>query len=84
MQAGPNGRSAGSILLGRPAQLLLLARPGEARHWPATSRRGGGICPGRSDACCALFTQILPFYDDGVVALCGEFERDLYAGLGLA
>jgi CubicO group peptidase (beta-lactamase class C family) len=29
----------------------------------------------------ALFTQILPFYDDRVVALYGEFERELYAGL---
>jgi CubicO group peptidase (beta-lactamase class C family) len=32
----------------------------------------------------ALFTQILPFYDDRVVALYGEFERGLYAGLGQA
>jgi methyl acetate hydrolase len=29
----------------------------------------------------ALFTQILPFYDERVVALYGEFERNLYAGL---
>lgn len=29
----------------------------------------------------ALFTQILPFYDERVVALYGEFERGLYAGL---
>jgi methyl acetate hydrolase len=29
----------------------------------------------------ALFTQILPFYDKRVVALYGEFERNLYAGL---
>jgi len=29
----------------------------------------------------ALFTQILPFYDQRVVALYGEFERGLYAGL---
>ena len=28
-----------------------------------------------------LFTQILPFYDNRVVALYGEFERGLYAGL---
>ncbi len=32
----------------------------------------------------ALFTQILPFYDERVVALYGEFERGLYAGLGQA
>jgi methyl acetate hydrolase len=32
----------------------------------------------------ALFTQILPFYDDRVVALYGEFERGLYTGLGQA
>jgi methyl acetate hydrolase len=30
----------------------------------------------------ALFTQILPFYDDRVVALYGAFERGLYRGLG--
>jgi methyl acetate hydrolase len=30
----------------------------------------------------ALFTQILPFYDDRVVALYGAFERGLYQGLG--
>lgn len=29
----------------------------------------------------ALFTQVLPFYDERVVALYGEFERGLYAGL---
>jgi methyl acetate hydrolase len=29
----------------------------------------------------ALFTQILPFFDDRVVALYGEFERGLYRGL---
>jgi CubicO group peptidase (beta-lactamase class C family) len=29
----------------------------------------------------ALFTQILPFYDERVVALYGAFERSLYAGL---
>jgi hypothetical protein len=29
----------------------------------------------------ALFTQILPFFDERVVALYGEFERGLYAGL---
>lgn len=28
-----------------------------------------------------LFTQILPFYDERVVSLYGEFERNLYAGL---
>ena len=32
----------------------------------------------------ALFTQILPFYDDRVVALYGAFERGLYRGLGRA
>jgi methyl acetate hydrolase len=32
----------------------------------------------------ALFTQILPFYDDRVVALYGDFERELYAGLSRA
>ncbi len=32
----------------------------------------------------AFFTQILPFYDDRVVALYGAFERGLYAGLGQA
>jgi methyl acetate hydrolase len=31
-----------------------------------------------------LFTQILPFYDERVVALYGEFERGLYAGLNRA
>jgi hypothetical protein len=29
----------------------------------------------------ALFTQVLPFYDERIVALYGEFERCLYAGL---
>jgi CubicO group peptidase (beta-lactamase class C family) len=29
----------------------------------------------------ALFTQVLPFFDERVVALYGEFERGLYAGL---
>ncbi len=29
----------------------------------------------------ALFTQILPFFDDRVVALYGEFENRLYRGL---
>jgi CubicO group peptidase (beta-lactamase class C family) len=29
----------------------------------------------------ALFTQVLPFYDERVVALYGAFERGLYAGL---
>ncbi|MBZ9921890.1 MULTISPECIES: serine hydrolase domain-containing protein [unclassified Mesorhizobium] len=29
----------------------------------------------------ALFTQILPFYDERVVALYGAFERELYASL---
>ena len=29
----------------------------------------------------ALFTQIVPFYDERVVALYGAFERGLYAGL---
>jgi hypothetical protein len=29
----------------------------------------------------ALFTQVLPFFDDRVVALYGEFERGLYGGL---
>ena len=32
----------------------------------------------------ALFTQILPFYDDRVVALYRAFEHDLYRGLGRA
>jgi hypothetical protein len=32
----------------------------------------------------ALFAQILPFYDDRVVALYGAFERGLYWGLGRA
>jgi methyl acetate hydrolase len=32
----------------------------------------------------ALFTQILPFYDDRVVALYGAFEHGLYRGLGRA
>jgi CubicO group peptidase (beta-lactamase class C family) len=32
----------------------------------------------------ALFTQILPFYDERVVALYGAFERGLYRGLGHA
>jgi methyl acetate hydrolase len=32
----------------------------------------------------ALFTQILPFFDERVVALYGDFERGLYAGLGQA
>jgi methyl acetate hydrolase len=32
----------------------------------------------------ALFTQILPFYDDRVVALYGAFEHGLYQGLGHA
>jgi CubicO group peptidase (beta-lactamase class C family) len=30
----------------------------------------------------ALFTQILPFYDERAVSLYGAFERGLYAGLG--
>jgi CubicO group peptidase (beta-lactamase class C family) len=30
----------------------------------------------------ALFTQILPFYDERVVALYGEFESGLYRSLG--
>ena len=29
----------------------------------------------------ALFTQILPFCDERIIALYGEFERGLYAGL---
>jgi hypothetical protein len=29
----------------------------------------------------AMFTQILPFFDDRVVALYGDFERGLYHGL---
>src|SRR5258707_13798941 len=29
----------------------------------------------------ALFTQVLPFFDERIVALYGEFERRLYAGL---
>ena len=29
----------------------------------------------------ALFTQVLPFYGERIVALYGEFERGLYAGL---
>jgi hypothetical protein len=49
-------------LVGRPAQLLLLARSAE-------------------DVTGAFFTQILPFYDARTVALYGEFERGLYAGL---
>jgi CubicO group peptidase (beta-lactamase class C family) len=32
----------------------------------------------------ALFTQILPFFDDRVVALYGEFEEGLYRGLSHA
>jgi methyl acetate hydrolase len=32
----------------------------------------------------ALFTQILPFYDDRVAALYGAFEHGLYRGLGHA
>jgi methyl acetate hydrolase len=32
----------------------------------------------------ALFTQILPFYDDRVVSLYGAFESGLYQGLDLA
>jgi hypothetical protein len=28
-----------------------------------------------------LFTQILPFFDERIVALYGEFERGLHAGL---
>ena len=32
----------------------------------------------------ALFTQILPFFDERVVALYGEFERGLYGGLDRA
>jgi methyl acetate hydrolase len=30
----------------------------------------------------ALFTQILPFYDDRVIALYGAVEHGLYRGLG--
>lgn len=29
----------------------------------------------------SIFTQLLPFYDDRVVALYGDFERGLYDGL---
>jgi methyl acetate hydrolase len=32
----------------------------------------------------AMFTQILPFFDDRVVALYGDFERGLYRGLAHA
>jgi CubicO group peptidase (beta-lactamase class C family) len=32
----------------------------------------------------AIFTQTLPFYDDAVVKLYGEFERELYRGLNQA
>ena len=32
----------------------------------------------------ALFTQVLPFFDDCVVTLYGDFERGLYRGLGHA
>jgi methyl acetate hydrolase len=32
----------------------------------------------------ALFTQVLPFYNDRVAALYGAFERVLYWGLGRA
>ena len=32
----------------------------------------------------ALFTQVLPFYDDRVVTLYGQFESGLYRGLELA
>jgi methyl acetate hydrolase len=62
MQAGPNGRSAGSISW---AGLL------NCYFWLDPVRKVTG----------ALFTQILPFYDARVVALYGEFERNLYAHL---
>jgi hypothetical protein len=29
----------------------------------------------------SLFTQVLPFYDPGVVDLYGQFEQGLYRGL---
>jgi methyl acetate hydrolase len=32
----------------------------------------------------ALFTQVLPFYDERIVSLYGAFERGLYQGLGRA
>ena len=32
----------------------------------------------------ALFTQVLPFYDERIVSLYGAFERGLYRGLGRA
>lgn len=32
----------------------------------------------------ALFTQLLPFFDDRVVALYGDFERELYRSLDRA
>ena len=32
----------------------------------------------------ALFTQLLPFFDDRVVALNGDFERELYRSLDRA
>ena len=34
-----------------------------------------------SQVASALFAQVLPFYDERGVALYGEFERGLYAGL---
>ncbi|TIU40282.1 MAG: beta-lactamase family protein, partial [Mesorhizobium sp.] len=62
MQAGPNGRSAGSISW---AGLL------NCYFWLDPVKHVTG----------ALFTQVLPFYDERVVALYGAFERGLYAGL---
>ncbi|WP_457299827.1 serine hydrolase domain-containing protein [Phyllobacterium sp. P5_D12] len=61
-EAGPHGRSAGSVSW---AGLL------NCYFWIDPVRKLTG----------SLFTQLLPFYDDRVVALCGDYERGLYDGL---
>ena len=61
-EAGPHGRSAGSVSW---AGLL------NCYFWIDPVRKVTG----------SLFTQLLPFYDDRVVALYGDFERGLYDGL---
>ena len=70
----------------RPSKPCLLRSGRSSHERPHTRRRAGLLncyfwLDPVSQVTGTLFTKVLPFYDERVVALYGEFERGLYAGL---
>jgi hypothetical protein len=60
-----------SVIIARSALTVLATKPGTSAVTPpirSTYRRMSGV----------IFTRTLPFYDDAVVKLYGEFARELW------